>query len=263
MIHCNFLDKNEAKKELIKCEYLKKIGSQEINLRVTRYLSCAITRIELMENYTESVIPFSGEEKNYIKKQVEKACILLCDILPNLNTEEYKFIKVHGTLDWYHSFAISKNCIVLPFKMFYNTKEEDFLKTIIKCIIYCNQHQEKKSYDNYYNNMFGFEKVNENNIIVLKDEQRVLTNPNGLKKEWVINLCDGFYLPCMILNCETPISCLLPLRKFSDYYVSKNDPIIASTRKDFINMINNVSHNEKLDHPNEIFASNIIKNFFS
>ena len=113
-----FLDKKVAKEQFIKCEYLKKIGSQEINVRTTRYLETAISRVELLENYIQSIISFSHEEKFYIEKIHKKAILLLCDYLPDLKHGDYMFIKVHGTLDWYSSFIISENCIIFPFKLF-------------------------------------------------------------------------------------------------------------------------------------------------
>lgn len=257
-----FLDKKQAKEQFIKCEFLKKIGSQEIIVRKTRYLETAVSRVELLENYIQSIIMFSYEEKIYIEKIHKKAILLLCDYLPNLKNEDYMFIKVHGTLDWYSSFVISGNCIVFPFKLFYNTEESEILKIMIKCIIYCSQTKEKDLYDTFYNNLFGFEKVHENNIIIIKDDKRVITNPNGLKREWIINLCDGFYFPCLILHNEELISCLLPLKKFSDYYVTKGEPLIASSREDYVKLTCCFDKKERLDHPNEIFASFIVKKIF-
>ncbi len=81
-----FLDKKNSKKYFIKCDYLKKIGSQEINLRSTRYMETAITRIELMENYFESVLSFSSEEKMYIEKFIKKQfhCFLTLTIFQRI-----------------------------------------------------------------------------------------------------------------------------------------------------------------------------------
>jgi len=262
MLKFKFLDKKTAKKYFIKCDYLKKIGSQEINLRSTRYMKTAVTRIELMENYFDSVLSFSSEEKMYIEKFHKKAISLLFNVNYIAKNEEYVYMKVHGTLDWYNSFVISENCIILPFRLFYNTQENEFLKNILSCIIYCNQQEEKNYYDGFYNNLFGFEKIDENKIIVLKDEKRIITNPNGLQREWIINLCDGFYLPCLLLHNEELVSCLLPLKKFSDYYVTKSEPIIASTREDYVNLTCCIDKKEKLDHPNEIFASFLMKKIF-
>ncbi len=91
-------------------------------------------------------------------------------------------MKVHGTLDWYNSFVISENCIILPFRLFYNNQESEFLKNILSCIIYCNQQKEKNYYDTFYNNLFGFEKVDENKIIILKDEKELLQIQTDFKK---------------------------------------------------------------------------------
>jgi hypothetical protein len=263
MISVHFLTKKETNQEYQKSQYLQTISSKEISTRINEHNQKANTRIDLMHYYFNSSLDFTMEEKQHIEPIINKALKLFENHFPGVTKfllveNKLRLAKVQGSLDWNFPYTLNMT-IVLP----QNMLKDDITSTILHEMIHLHQKKQPHFYEEIYRNSFGFEKINPEKIIITTNyENYLITNPDALKREWVIQLYDGLYLPALIYVNNSHINCLFKLRESSNpgYYLAQEPPINAKSRKDYLEIIHNCK--QQVDHPNEIIACIITSNIF-
>lgn len=267
MVEVVFLNRNQTKEEFKKSKYLQTISSRELNIRRELFGNTANTRVDLMQYYYKSVREFAYEEKEKLEIIVKNALELLNKKFPNIThfiapNNKIFLGKVEGTLDWHFPYTLNMT-IILPINIINEKSQDELTSTMIHEMIHLHQKTQPNFYEEIYKNNFGFEKINPEKIIITSNyENKLITNPDALKREWVIQLYDGLYLPALIYLQQRHYSCLFRLKKSLNegYYVAEEDPIIAHSRSDYIQMVQGCK--EQLDHPNEIIACIIASSIF-
>ena len=258
-----FLTKSQTKQEFAKSDYLQTIMPEELGLR-RRGVN---TRIDLIQHYYKSVMDFTYEEKNRLESIIKNAYLALEKQFPNLSSflmdnGLLQVGKVEGSLDWYFPYTLNMT-IIIPQKIIISNSDEELTKTFVHEMIHLHQKKMPYFYEEIYKNNFGFEKINAEKVIITSNyEKMLITNPDGMVREWIIQLYDGLYLPALIFVKGKHYSCLFRLKQSSNdgYYLAEEDPILAHGRKDYIDMIQNCK--DQIDHPNEIIACIITSNIF-
>jgi len=259
-----FLSSLQTKEEFSKSKYLQTISPKELSLR----RQGINTRIDLMQLYYNSVMEFSFKEKQRLEPIIKEALKRLENYFANVSSfllqdGLLRVAKVEGSLDWNFPYTINKT-IIIPQKIMITNSDEELINTFVHEMIHLHQKSQPYFYEEIYKNNFGFEKINSEKVIITSNYEKLLiTNPDGMIREWVIQLYDGIYLPALLLINKKHYSCLFRLKQSSNdgYYLAEEDPIIAHNRSDYIDMIQGCK--QQIDHPNEIIAcvitSNILK----
>ena len=199
----NFLNKNECHNIYDNYEAINFYQLKELKYRSKNQTN---NRNEMVKLYKKNCMEFTKDEKENLKRNVEKLYTDKLLRFPLL--KEWNFLKLSSDFDFGLPYTIN-DTIILP-SHFCN--KSDLYETLFHEQFHIIQYQNKDKFDNFYRTKWNFKKVNfpENSWIT----KNFVTNPDGYKNFYSFNTKNDKFLPLVLLLNSNMAYVIME----SDYY---------------------------------------------